>query len=553
MPVPQTAFATTAHLDGYARGQLPPQALWPRMDYAVLPELAAYPAHLNAAVELLDRMVEDGNADRPALHFGDQVWSYADLLNKANRIARVLAEDLGLVPGGRVLLRAPNNPMLVACWFAVLKAGGICVATMPMLRSGELKYIIDKANTSIALCDMTIAEDLEAARRDTSALEHLVYFSAAGDSSSADAGLERAMENKDGNFSNVETSADDISIIAFTSGTTGNPKGTVHFHRDLLATADTYARRVLKVDPSDIFCVTAPLAFTFGLGALVLFPMRFGASTVLVERFAADTMLETIERYGCTGIYTAPTAYRGMVDKVDRFDISSLKTCVSAGEHLPKATWEAWHGAAGLGIIDGIGATELLHIFISSPADAILPGSTGKVVPGYAAKIIDASGAEAPRGSEGLLAVRGPTGCRYLEDDERQRDYVRDAWNLTGDVFRQDEHGYFWFVARADDMIISSGYNISGPEVENAVLGHAAVLECAVVGVPDERRGQIVKGYVVLKEPDSAGPGLVKDIQDFVKARIAPYKYPRAVEFVDALPKTQTGKLQRYKLREGTP
>ncbi|MCH8187644.1 MAG: AMP-binding protein [Proteobacteria bacterium] len=548
----QTAFGASGQADGYARDRLPPPALWPRMDYTVLPELAAYPAHLNAAVELLDRMQGD-HADRPALHFSDQVWSYADLLNKANRIARVLAEDFGLVPGGRVLLRAPNNPMLVACWFAVLKAGGICVATMPMLRAGELKYIIDKANTAIALCDMTIAEDLEAARRDTGALEHMAYFSAAGDSSSADAGLERAMEHKDGNFSNIETSADDISIIAFTSGTTGSPKGTVHFHRDLLATADTYARRVLKVEPSDIFCVTAPLAFTFGLGALVLFPMRFGASTVLVERFAADTMLKTIERYGCTGIYTAPTGYRAMVDKVDRFDISSLRLCVSAGEHLPKAIWAAWHGATGLGILDGIGATEVLHIFISSSADAIRPGSTGQVVPGYAAKILDPSGTDAPRGDEGLLAVRGPTGCRYLDDEERQKAYVRDAWNLTGDVFREDTEGYFWFVARADDMIISSGYNISGPEVENAVLGHAAVLECAVIGVPDEGRGQIVKAYVVLKETAEAGPGLVRDIQDFVKARIAPYKYPRAVEFVDALPKTQTGKLQRYKLREGTP
>lgn len=548
----QTVFGTSAHVDGYGRDHLPPQALWPRMDYSLLPELAAYPARLNAAVELLDRMVEGGHADRPALHFVDQVWSYADLLEKANRIARVLVEDLGLVPGGRVLLRAPNNPMLVACWFAVLKAGGICVATMPMLRAGELKYIIEKAHTAIALCDMTIGEDLEAAHRDTDALEHVAYFSAGGDSSSHDAGLERAMERKDGNFSNVDTAADDISIIAFTSGTTGNPKGTVHFHRDLLATADTYARRVLKVEPSDIFCVTAPLAFTFGLGAMVLFPMRFGASTVLVERFAAATMLETIERYRCTGIYTAPTAYRVMVDKVGDYDISSLHTCVSAGEHLPQATWEAWHGAAGLGIIDGIGATEMLHIFISSPADAILPGSTGKVVPGYSAKVVDASGAEVPRGTEGLLAVRGPTGCRYLDDEDRQAAYVRDAWNLTGDVFSQDEHGYFWFVARADDMIISSGYNISGPEVENAVLGHEAVLECAVIGATDEERGQIVKAYVVLKETAEAEPGLIKDIQNFVKERIAPYKYPRAVEFVDTLPKTQTGKLQRYKLREGT-
>ena len=548
----QPVFGATAHSDSYARDHLPPQTLWPRMDYAVLPELAAYPERLNAAVELLDRMVEAGHASRPALHFGDQTWSYAGLLDKANRIARVLVEDFGLVPGGRVLLRAPNNPMLVACWFAVLKAGGICVATMPMLRAGELKYIIDKANTVIALCDMTIAEDLEAARRDTNALAQTAYFSAAGDSASSEATLERAMETKDGDFSNTETSADDVSIIAFTSGTTGHPKGTVHFHRDLLATADTYARRVLKVEPSDIFCVTAPLAFTFGLGTMVLFPMRFGASTVLVERFTADTMLETIERYGCTGIYTAPTAYRVMIDKVDRFDISSLRMCVSAGEHLPKATWEAWHGATGLGIIDGIGATEMLHIFISSTADDIRPGSTGRAVPGYAAKIIDASGADAARGSEGLLAVRGPTGCRYLDDEGRQGAYVRDAWNLTGDVFRQDTDGYFWFVARADDMIISSGYNISGPEVENAVLGHVSVLECAVIGVPDDDRGQIVKAYVVLKEGAGAGPELVKDIQDFVKARIAPYKYPRAVEFAGALPKTQTGKLQRYKLREGT-
>ncbi len=547
----QPVFGTSAHIDSYARDHLPPHTLWPRMDYSVLPELAAYPARLNAATELLDRMQGGDHAGRPALHFGDQVWSYADLLDKADRIARVLVDNFGLVPGGRVLLRAANNPMLIACWFAVLKAGGICVATMAMLRAGELEYIIDKANTQIALCDVVLADDLETARGATEALEHIGYFSATGDAGPADANLDRAAAAKDAGFANVATAADDIAIIAFTSGTTGNPKGTVHFHRDLLATADTYARRVLKVGPSDISCVTPPLAFTFGLGALVLFPMRFGASTVLVERFAADTMLETIERYGCTVIYTAPTGYRGMVDKVDRFDISSLHTCVSAGEHLPKATWEAWHGATGLGIIDGIGATEVLHIFISSPADAIRPGSTGKVVPGYKARIIDASGAEAPRGSEGLLAVRGPTGCRYLDDDERQRAYVRDAWNLTGDVFRQDERGYFWYVARADDMIISSGYNISGPEVENAVLEHASVQECAVVGAADNERGQIVKAFVVLEEPAQAGPDLAKELQDFVKARIAPYKYPRAVEFVDTLPKTQTGKLQRYKLREG--
>jgi 2-aminobenzoate-CoA ligase len=539
--------APTAHVDTFARDRLPPRDLWPRMDYASVPELNVYPPRINAAVELL----RDAFSEMAAIYFGDEVWRYADLKDRADRIARVLVEDFGLLPGERVLLRGPNNPMLVACWLAVLKAGGICVTTMPMLRARELAYIIDRSKTRIALCDIAVRDDLEGARGETSAIEHLALFSALGAAENPDAGLDDAMAGKPADFANVDTAADDIAIIAFTSGTTGNAKGTMHFHRDLLASADTFARKVLAIGPEDIFCATPPLAFTFGLGALVLFPLRFGASAVLVERFAADTMLQIIQRYRCTGIYTAPTAYRGMLDHVRDYDISSLTLCVSAGEHLTKATWAAWHDATGLGIVDGIGATEMLHIFISAaPGVEMRPGSTGTAVPGYEARIVDEAGAPVPPGTEGRLAVRGPTGCRYFDDEKRQRAYVQEGWNLTGDVFRQDEDGHFWYVARADDMIISAGYNISGPEVENAVSEHPAVRECAVVGAPDETRGQVVKAYIVPEAPARPDEALAKDIQRFVRRNIAPYKYPRVIEFVDALPRTPTGKLQRYKLRE---
>ncbi len=538
---------TSAHQDTFARDNLPPADLWPVMDYGVLPELAAYAAQINVAYDLLDSHVAGGHGDRPALHFGDTTWSYADLQARANRIARVLVEDMELVPGNRVLLRAPNNPMLVAAWFGVLKAGGICVTTMPMLRSGELVHIIQKAEVSHALCDTVLAEDFDKASAEARQLRHSKLFSADG---TGDAALERAMADKVATFDNVDTAADDVALIAFTSGTTGGSKGTVHFHRDLLAIGDLFPRHTIQITPDDVFAGSPPLAFTFGLGALVIFPMRHGASSVMVERFGPDTMLETIAKHRCTGIYTAPTAYRAMLTKVADHDLSSLEVCVSAGEHLPKATWEAWHGATGIRIVDGIGATELLHIFVSAAGDDIRPGATGKAIAGYEARIVDEDGAAISGEGEGRLAVRGPTGCRYLGDPDRQQSYVQDGWNLTGDVYRRDADGYLYYVARSDDMIISAGYNIAGPEVENALLTHAAVQECAVVGVPDAARGQLVKAFVVLKDGNEGDAALVKTLQDHVKAEIAPYKYPRAIDFVNTLPKTQTGKVQRFKLRD---
>ena len=537
----------SAHRDTFARDNLPPRELWPDMDFGAVPDLAAYPEQINVARDLLDVHVDAGFGDRPALHFGDQTWRYADLQARANRIAHVLVGDLGLVPGNRVLLRAPNNPMLVATWFAVLKAGGICVTTMPMLRAAELVPLIDKAQVSHALCDIALAEDLEKARADTPVLRALMHFGADG---TGDTALERAMADKPDRFETVDTAADDVALIAFTSGTTGGSKGTLHFHRDVLAIADLFPKHVISIDREDVFAGSPPLAFTFGLGALVVFPMRYGASSVMVERFGPDTMLETIARHRCTGIYTAPTAYRAMLAKVGDYDLSSLKVCISAGEHLPRATWEAWHEATGIALVDGLGATELLHIFVSASGDDIRPGATGKAIPGYEARLIDADGAPLPPGNEGRLAVRGPTGCRYLANPARQKDYVLDGWNLTGDVYRQDEDGYLYYVARADDMIISAGYNIAGPEVENALLSHPAVQECAVVGVADPERGQIVKAHVVLKDGTIGDAALTKALQDHVKAEIAPYKYPRAIAFAESLPKTQTGKVQRFKLRD---
>lgn len=544
-------MSQTSHIDTFARDNLPPREMWPDIDLSGLPELS-YPERLNCAAELLDRMVERGFADKPALYFGDAVWTYRDLMEKANRIARVLTEDMGLVPGNRVLLRGPNNPMMVASWFAVLKAGGIVVATMPLLRAKELTYYCQKAKIRHALCDITLAEEMVNTERQCPELTHVAYFTALGDGANDKADLDAMMAGKPATFDNVDTLGEDVALIAFTSGTTGPAKGTMHSHRDVIACSDCFPKSIVGLREDDIVTGSPPLAFTFGLGALVLFPMRVGAATVLVEKFAPTTMMETIQRYRVTGIYTAPTAYRAMVPQTKDYDISSLRFCVSAGEHLPKATWDAWYEATGIKIIDGIGATEMLHIFISASGDAIRPGSTGRVIPGYQAKVVDDRGNEVPCGEIGRLAVKGPTGCRYLDNTERQQVYVQNGWNLTGDVYRQDEDGYFWYVARGDDMIISAGYNISGPEVENCLLTHPKVAECAVIGAPDPERGQIVKAFVVL-HPDHAGeegPALVKELQDYVKGEIAPYKYPRAVEFVETLPRTETGKLQRFRLRQ---
>jgi 2-aminobenzoate-CoA ligase len=457
----------------------------------------------------------------------------------------VLTRDLGMVPGNRVLLRAANNPMMVAAYFAVIKAGGVVVATMPLLRAKELSYPLAKAKIALALCDARLADEMEKAKAQSGELRRVVYWGGMEPGS-----LEMLMA-KPGydTFAACDTASDDVCLIAFTSGTTGEPKGTMHFHRDMLAICDSYAKHVLRAEPADRFTGSPPLAFTFGLGGLVLFPLRIGASTVLLEKAGPDELLDAIARYKITIPFTAPTAYRAMLGKLKNFDISSLRKCVSAGETLPKATFDAWHAATGIKILDGIGATEMLHIFIGSPEHEVRAGSTGKPVPGYEARILDDEGHDAKPGIVGRLAVRGPTGCRYLADD-RQKKYVQNGWNVTGDTYLMDADGYFWYQARSDDMIISAGYNIAGPEVESALLTHAAVAECGVVGCPDEERGQIVKAYVVLRAGIVGDATITRALQDHVKASVAPYKYPRAIEFVTELPKTQTGKLQRFELRK---
>ena len=556
----------SGHTDTFVRDHLSPRELWPALEFT-LPELQ-YPDVLNCAVELLDRNIELGNGDRVAFREPGSSCTYNELLERANRIANVLVRDYELIPGQRVLLRAPNNIMLTACWFAVLKAGGVVVCTMPLLRARELKFIIEHARVNVVLVDDRFLDDVpghgngsgsgndepgsvpgtDRARTRSRGLQSpdpdplpgpiIVPFSEL---------LQREASNE---FESVKTSADDVAIVAYTSGTTGEAKGTVHFHRDMIACCDCWPKHVLRADPDDIFCGSPPFAFTFGLGGLVLFPMRIGASSLLLEQATPPVLLAAIQEHRPTVIFTSPTAYRAMLGKLDEFDVSSLRKCVSAGEALPLATFDAWKEATGIEIIDGIGATEMLHIFISASGADIRPGSTGRVVPGYRARVVDDQLRDVPVGEIGKLAVRGPTGCRYLANDERQRAYVRDGWNLTGDAYRMDADGYFWYQARADDMIISSGYNISGPEVETVLLEHPSVLECGVVGVPHQERGHIVKAFVVLRSEASPSEALVKELQDYVKQQIAPYKYPRAIQFCEALPRTNTGKLQRFKLRE---
>lgn len=532
----------TAHTDTFARDNLPPLAEWPVIDTTLFP----YPEHLNAAVELTDRMVEKGFGDNVALIGNGRQRTYKELADWTNRIAHALVEDYGVKPGNRVLIRSANNPAMVAAWLAATKAGAVVVNTMPMLRAGELAKIVDKAEIAFALCDTRLMDDMIACAKESAHLRTVIGFDG---TANHDAELDRAALAKSVRFDAVRTGRDDVALLGFTSGTTGQPKATMHFHRDLLIIADGYAKEVLGVTPEDIFVGSPPLAFTFGLGGLAIFPLRFGATATLLEAASPQNMIEIIETYRATICFTAPTAYRVMLKAMDEgADLSSLRCAVSAGETLPAPVYEEWLAKTGKPMLDGIGGTEMLHIFISNRFGDSHPACTGRPVTGYRARIVDEEMNEVPRGTVGRLAVQGPTGCRYLAD-ERQRAFVRNGWNLTGDAFTEDEHGRFHFAARNDDMIISAGYNIAGPEVEAALLAHEDVLECAVIGATDEERGQIVQAHVVLAEGVAPDAATVKRLQDFVKSAIAPYKYPRSVIFVDALPKTATGKIQRFALR----
>ena len=534
----------TAHLDSFARDNLPPRADWPELLFD-LPELQ-YPVRLNCATELLDKPVTRGHGHRIALRAQDGECTYTQLFTQANRLANVLVREMGLKPGNRVLLRGPNNPMMAACWFAVMKAGGVCVATMPLLRAKELTDVITKAQISHALCDKRLEAELKSALPNCPTLKSISYWH----DDSADS-LDSLALRQPLWFTNVATSADDVALIAFTSGTTGRPKGTLHFHRDVVAMCDCFPRSILKTHKDDVFCGTPPLAFTFGLGGLLCFPMRFGASTALVEKHTPETLLETIERFKANVCFASPLMYRQMAAIAKDFSLGSLKKCVSAGEALPDATRQLFKEATGLEVIDGIGSTEMLHMFISHTPERVRRGATGYAIPGYRATVLDDEGNVCEAGKTGRLAVKGPTGCRYLAD-ERQSEYVQSGWNLTGDAYFRDADGYFFYQARTDDMIISAGYNIAGPEVEDALLKHPAVGECGVIGWPDEARGTVVKAFVVLRKGYLPGTETAKQLQEHVKAAIAPYKYPRAVEFVEALPRTETGKLQRFKLRQAS-
>ncbi|HET8582628.1 MAG TPA: AMP-binding protein [Jatrophihabitans sp.] len=534
-------LSPSAHVDTFCRDNLPPPELWPEFHFD-LPELQ-YPDRLNCATALLDDVAARHGADRACLHTPDgETWTYGELLARANQVANVLEQDLGLRPGQRVLLRGPNNPWLVASWFGVLKAGGVVVATVPMLREAELNPLFELTRCAFAICDHRFAADLAepANAHDVTTLRY-------GQDTSDD--LTTRCKNQPETHDDVPTAADDVALLAATSGTTGTPKATMHFHRDVLAIADTFSKYVIKPEPDDVFTGTPPLAFTFGLGGLLVFPLRVGASTLLIEKATPVELAEMIGRHRATVVSTAPTAYRAILRVGAEQHLGTLRRAISAGEHLPQQVWEEFHAKTGVKLIDGIGSTEMLHVFVSAADDDIRPGSTGKAVPGYRAEVLDDDGKPVPDGTPGALAVQGPTGCRYLADP-RQAKYVRDGWNLTGDTYVRDGDGYFWYQARSDDMIVSSGYNIGAPEVERALEQHPDVVECAVVAKPDEQRGAIVHAVVVLRDGVPRDTAKITELQDFAKTQIAPYKYPRSIEFADALPRTATGKVQRFRLRE---
>ncbi|MEJ2894650.1 AMP-binding protein [Bordetella avium] len=541
----------SAHKDTFARDNLPPSEQWPEL-LLDGPD-TAYPARLNCAVELVDAMVRQGQGGRVALRWyqdgAPAAMSYAELQALSNRIGRVLQEDMKLVPGNRIVLRGPNNPMMAAAWLGAIKAGMVTVPTMPLLRAKELKQIIDKAEVQAMLCDVRLKDEaLECQNPDSEyycpKLEQIVLFN-----EDAPGSLDSLAAAKPDHFLACDTAADDVCLIAFTSGTTGAPKGCMHFHRDVLAMCDLFPRHVIKPGPDDVFCGTPPLAFTFGLGGLLCFPLRVGASTVLAEKLSPESLLQLIEDFQATIVFTAPTFYRQMAPLVEKFRLGSLKKSVSAGEALPDATRQLWKQATGIEMIDGIGGTEMIHVFVSSAPESVRRGAIGQVVPGYVAQVVDDDMKPVPNGTPGRLAVKGPTGCRYLADPRQER-FVQQGWNLPGDTFVQDDDGYLYYQARNDDMIISAGYNIAGPEVEDAMLRHEAVAECGVVAMPDDERGQVVAAYVVLKPGFDGTPQLARALQNYVKESIAPYKYPRVVRFVAVLPRTETGKLQRFVLRQ---
>ncbi len=535
-------LAPSAHVDTFARDHLPPADQWPVLEFTT-PDLQ-YPERLNAGAELIDVAVERFGPDRPALRTPDgESWTYGELQRRANQVAQVLVDDLGLVPGNRVLLRGPNAPWTVACWLAVLKAGGVVATVFAALRAGELTPIVEKARPALALVDHRVADDVHELRRTVAPDLTVVTW---GDGGPDD--LVARAEAKSGEFAAVDTAADDVALFGPTSGSTGVPKITTHFHRDVLSIDNTFGRHVLRLEADDVVACTAPFAFTFGLGMLVVFPLRVGACALLTDATPPPRLAEIVEEHGVTVLATAPTAYKQMLGAGKGGCLRGLRVGVSAGEHIPLHTWERLRDEVGLEVVDGIGATELLHIFISAAGADIRPGATGRPVPGYRATVLDAEGREAPPGVEGRLAVIGPVGCRYLDDD-RQQNYVVDGWNVTGDTFVRDDDGYFTYCARTDNMIVSSGYNIGGPEVEAAIDTHPDVMEAAVVAKPDDERGSVVCAFVVPREGVAADAALVRSIQDHVKATLAPYKYPREVRFVDALPRNTSGKLQHFRLR----
>lgn len=540
--------------DTFANDNLPPKEQLPELLLDNNPDIA-YPEHLNAAVELLSGQINQGNGKKIALRWRENNQekniSYLELDELSNQIANVFVDDLGLISGNRILLRGYNSMMMAACWLAALKVGLVSVPTMPLLRSVELKKALDKAEVQAAICDVSLMNELENCQNPNHVhfspfLKETLCF---GDTSNPKA-LEELLKDKSKHFNAFPTRADDVCLIAFTSGTTGNPKGCMHFHRDILAMCDTFAKHILKLEPDDIICGTPPMAFTFGLGGILCFPLRVGASTLLVEKLSPALLLQCIQQHKVTCIFTAPTFYRQMTQLVEQYDLSSLRKTISAGEALPDSTRQLWKEATGIEMIDGIGGTEIIHVYISASEEEVRRGAIGKVVPGYIAEVVDENFQPVPNGTVGLLRIKGPTGCRYLAD-ERQKDYVKDGWNLTGDTFSMDDDGYFYYQSRRDDMIVSSGYNISAIEIEELLNAHPDVFECAVVGVPDDERGQIVKAFVVLKNQNEASKNAqIEALQNYVKSSVAPYKYPRRIEFLERLPRTDTGKLQRFKLRE---
>jgi benzoate-CoA ligase len=516
----------------------------------VPPEIVI-PDRFNATAYFVDRIVEEGHGARTAILCGDQAISYQEVLAEVNRAGNALLE-LGVEIENRVALLLLDCPEFAYAFFGAIKIGAVPVPINTLLKPQDYGYLLRDSRARALIVSAELLSSVESILPTLERMRHVVVVGEAARYAS----FAQLLQRQAADLEAADTCKDDVAFWLYTSGTTGMSRAAVHLQHDMVYCSRLYADSILNIGPEDRTFSIAKLYFAYGLGNALYCPFAVGASTVFFPgRPMPEAVFTTVKRYRPTLFFGVPTAYAAMLHAAEQgaeADFSSVRLCVSAGEPLPAGLYRRWLDRFGVEILDGIGSTEVLHIFLSNRPGSVRPGSSGLPVPGYEAQIVDDDGATVGPGEIGNLMVRGDSTCAYYwNKHDASRRQIAGEWIRTGDKYHTDEDGYFWYDGRSDDMLKAGGIWVSPTEVEGVIVEHPAVLECAVVGAEDEERLVKPKAYVVLKDGAQAADGLVLEIQELVKGRLAPYKYPRWIEFVDDLPKTATGKIQRYKLRSG--